>query len=213
VNGKEGPDIESPLFGYQNLMNLGALCSFLHVEGFDLAAPEAHRAIGSLRGVKRRQEFLGNLNGAPVYSDFAHHPTAVRYTFASFRELFGDRRYIVVFDPATNSNARNIFEEEYSRLFAEADLFFIGKPAKAAGLTEEEKFNPERLCASINRMKGYPAARHLPEADQMVEALRAEADKESVVIVMSNGGFGGFFGKLAQYLQTRVGEGHEKKTL
>jgi len=198
----ESPEFESLLFGDQNLMNLGALCAFLHTEGFDLSSEPVRTTIAGLRGVKRRQEFLGYLNGAPVYSDFAHHPTAVRYTFAAFRDLFGAKRYIVVFDPATNSNARNIFEEEYVRLFAEADLFFIGRPAKAAGLSEEEKFNPERLCAAINRVKGYLAARYLPEADQIVEALCAEADTESVIIVMSNGGFGGFFGKLAPYLET-----------
>ncbi len=208
----ETPEFESPLFGEQNLMNLGALCAFLHIEGFDLSSPEVSAAIRGLHGVKRRQEYLGLLNGAPVYSDFAHHPTAVRYTFASFRELFGAKRYIVVFDPATNTNARNIFEEEYARIFTEADLFFIGKPAKTSGLSEEEKFNPERLCAAINRLKGYPAARFTPEVDQIIDALRTEANKESVVIVMSNGGFGGFFGKLVPYLQTRVGEGHEKKT-
>ncbi len=200
IGEKETPEFASPLFGEQNLMNLGALCSFLHLEGFDLFSDEVHEAVRNLRGVKRRQEFLGHLNDAPVYSDFAHHPTAVRYTFAAFRDLFDGKRFVIVFDPATNTNARNIFEEEYARIFAEADLFFIGKPAKTTGLLEEEKFNPERLCASINRLKGYPAARHLPEADQIIEALRAEADKESVIIVMSNGGFGGFFGKLAPYL-------------
>ncbi len=196
----ESAELESPLFGEQNLMNLGALCAFLHLEGFDLSSPEVSAAVRGLRGVKRRQEFLGHLNGAPIYSDFAHHPTAVRYTFAAFRELFDGKRFIIVFDPATNTNARNIFEEEYSRIFAEADLFFIGKPAKTSGLSEEEKFNPERLCAAINRLKGYPAARFLPEPDDIVTALQAEADADSVVIVMSNGGFGGFFGKLAPYL-------------
>ncbi len=200
VNGKEGKEFKSPLFGDQNLMNLAALMAFIHLDLPELGHAAVAQAIAGMKGVKRRQEFLGDLNGAPVYSDFAHHPTAVRYTFDSFRSLFGAKRYIVVFDPATNSNARDIFEKEYATLFADADLFIIGKPAKVDSLKPEEKFNPERLCENINRVKGYPAARHLTEADQIIEVLRAEADKESVVIVMSNGGFGGFFGKLAPYL-------------
>ncbi|HSA34237.1 MAG TPA: Mur ligase family protein [bacterium] len=200
VNGKEGDEFKSPLFGDQNLMNLAALMAFVHNELPQLDHAAVAAAIAGMKGVKRRQEFLGHLNGAPVYSDFAHHPTAVRYTFDSFRSLFGAKRYIVVFDPATNSNARDIFEKDYATIFADADLFIIGKPAKADSLKPEEKFNPERLCAAINRVKGYPAARHITEADQIIEVLRAEADKESVVIAMSNGGFGGFFGKLAPYL-------------
>ena len=45
----------------------------------------ARRRAARFRGVKRRLEVVGRVNGVTVYDDFAHHPTAVAETIAAVR--------------------------------------------------------------------------------------------------------------------------------
>jgi UDP-N-acetylmuramate: L-alanyl-gamma-D-glutamyl-meso-diaminopimelate ligase len=44
------------------------------------------------------------------------------------------------------------------------------------------------------------AARHLPDVDGIVESVSAEARAGDLVVIMSNGGFGGIHGKLLKAL-------------
>ena len=45
-----------------------------------LSLQEIAKGLKTFSGVKRRQEIRGELNGAAIIDDFAHHPTAVRLT-------------------------------------------------------------------------------------------------------------------------------------
>ena len=46
---------------------------------------------------------------------------------------------------------------------------------------------------------GVPA-RHLPDIDTIVQTVAAEAQAGDLIVVMSNGGFGGIHGKLLKAL-------------
>jgi UDP-N-acetylmuramate-alanine ligase len=94
VNFKNGKrySFRSPMFGMQNLMNLGSMIAFLKCEGFDLKDKKLHEVIENMKGIKRRQELIGSINGGLVYSDFAHHPTAAKLTLESFLQFFPEKR-------------------------------------------------------------------------------------------------------------------------
>ncbi|MBR6244246.1 hypothetical protein IKR20_01585 [bacterium] len=189
---------ETPLFGMQNLMNLGALVSFLKCEGFDLKDAKILESIKNLKGIKRRQEYLGTINGGLVYSDFAHHPTAVRLTLESFIDFFPEKKINVVFDPATNSNGQNVFEKEYTEILKKADKVVIGFPPKAFKFPPENRFEPERVVATINAETPEKAV-YIKDVGDIVSWVREHSGKNTVTVVMSNSGFDGFFGKIAEF--------------
>jgi UDP-N-acetylmuramate: L-alanyl-gamma-D-glutamyl-meso-diaminopimelate ligase len=142
-------------------------------------------------GVARRQEVVGEFAGVIVIDDFAHHPTAVAGTLAALRARYPDRRLWGVFEPRSNTSRRRIFQGEYVTALATADRVIVGgvfqKPtdAVAAG----ELFSPEQLVEDLGR-RGV-AARSIGDSRAIAAAIAAEAAPGDVVVLMSNGAFGG----------------------
>ncbi|MCK5808153.1 hypothetical protein KAH37_04095 [bacterium] len=188
---------ETTLIGEQNVMNLLAVIALLWSENIlQTHGKEIATAIRQMKGIKRRQELIGSLNGALIYSDFAHHPTAMRYTLEGFFDRFPDKKICAVFDPATNTNGQNVFEEEYKTLLAKCDAVMVGFPPKRERFAPEKQFHPEQVCDAINRASGVEKAWYLPDVDVMIDKLQTLLCDEWIVVVMSNSGFFGFFGKI-----------------
>jgi UDP-N-acetylmuramate: L-alanyl-gamma-D-glutamyl-meso-diaminopimelate ligase len=198
VKFKDGKEFEfkTPFFGKQNLMNLGALVSFLKLEGEDLNSDTVKKAFLGMKGIKRRQELLGKINDGLIYSDFAHHPTAVDLTFDSFRDFFPEKEIYVIFDPATNSNNQNIFEDQYIEIFKKADKVVIGHPPKLDKFPPELRFSPQRVISSINSNAGKEKAFYLNNIEDIIKWVETNSSEKTVTVVMSNSGFYDFFTKI-----------------
>jgi UDP-N-acetylmuramate: L-alanyl-gamma-D-glutamyl-meso-diaminopimelate ligase len=139
-------------------------------------------------------EVRGEVAGVTVIDDFAHHPTAVRETLAAVRQRFGDRRVVAIFEPRSYTAQRREFQEPYRAALAAADRVVL------AGLFHPERYDegtgmdPAELAASI-RADGVEAD-YIPEVDRIVESVTRAARPGDVLLVMSNGGFGGIHEKL-----------------
>jgi UDP-N-acetylmuramate: L-alanyl-gamma-D-glutamyl-meso-diaminopimelate ligase len=190
--GKTLGTIELALLGEFNVRNaLAVLAAGLH---HDLAFSSIAEAMMSFRNVKRRLELKGNYNGVTVYDDFAHHPTAIKGTLHALRTKYPDRRILAIFEPRSNTTRRNIFQKELAECFADADVVFMSQIARLHLLSEDERLNPEQVMADI-RSKGKEAF-YLQDAEAISTKAAELAKPNDVVIVMSNGGFGGIHGLL-----------------
>jgi UDP-N-acetylmuramate: L-alanyl-gamma-D-glutamyl-meso-diaminopimelate ligase len=67
-----------------------------------------------------------------------------------------------------------------------------------SSLPKDERLSEDQLVADL-RASGV-AARHLPDVDTIVKAVSHEARPGDIVVIMSNGGFGGIHGKLLESL-------------
>jgi UDP-N-acetylmuramate--alanine ligase len=56
-------------------------------------------ALGTFSGVRRRFELKGIAAGVRVYDEYAYHPTSMTAAMNTLREIAGDGRLIVVFQP------------------------------------------------------------------------------------------------------------------
>jgi UDP-N-acetylmuramate: L-alanyl-gamma-D-glutamyl-meso-diaminopimelate ligase len=187
---------EMPIFGEQNVENaLAAIGVALRV---GLEVEEIAVGLRTFRGVRRRQQELGRPGGIIVLDDFAHHPTAVRATLAAVRTRFPDERVLALFEPRSNTSRRKIHEEAYARAFHLATEVIVARPHKAAQIPDGERLDPAQLAADI-AAQGTPA-RHLDEVGEMADAVKAWARKGDVVLLMSNGDFGGLGAKLLEVL-------------
>jgi hypothetical protein len=101
-------EIFFPMSGRHNLMNVLAVCTIALDEGVSPAV--LADGIAHFRGMRRRQEIRGDVNGVLVIDDFAHHPTAVRETVRAIADRWPERRVVAVFEPRSNSSRRKVFE-------------------------------------------------------------------------------------------------------
>jgi UDP-N-acetylmuramate: L-alanyl-gamma-D-glutamyl-meso-diaminopimelate ligase len=199
-DGAEWGRVETPLAGSFSIRNCLAVIAAADHVGAD---PEGVReGLRTFRSVRRRMEVRGEVRGVTVIDDFAHHPTAVRETLQAARQRYGDRRIVAVFEPRSYTAQRREFQAAYQAAFDYADSIII------AGL-----FHPERYDAStamdpdemVERWRGEgKEAHYIPRVDDIVDHLCDALAGGEVVMVMSNGGFGGIHEKLLDGLDCEV---------
>jgi UDP-N-acetylmuramate: L-alanyl-gamma-D-glutamyl-meso-diaminopimelate ligase len=186
----------SPLLGVHNVRNaLAAIAVGAHVGLGQGVLAEGLRAF---KGIKRRLETVGVAAGVTVLDDFAHHPTAVRETLSALRIGYPERRLWAVFEPRSASSCRRIFQADFAEAFGQADETIIAGVFRSS-LPESERLSPDQLVGDL-RSRGQ-RARHIPEVDEIVATIAAERRSGDVVVLMSNGGFGGIHGKLLRALE------------
>jgi UDP-N-acetylmuramate: L-alanyl-gamma-D-glutamyl-meso-diaminopimelate ligase len=186
---------ESPLLGIHNVRNaLAALAVGSHS---GLSAAELAGGLRSFKGIKRRLETVGVSRGVIVLDDFAHHPTAVHETLAALRTAYPSRRVWAVFEPRSASSCRRVFQDDFARAFGAADEVVIAAVFRSA-LPESERLSAEQLVDDL-RTKGQ-RARYIPDVDDIVRTIAAERREGDIVVLMSNGAFGGIHRKLLEAL-------------
>jgi UDP-N-acetylmuramate--alanine ligase len=68
-------------------------------------------AIHGYHGAWRRMELRGKFKGAPVFDDYAHHPTEIAATLQAFRERFPEKKILCVFEPHQVQRTAILFKE------------------------------------------------------------------------------------------------------
>jgi UDP-N-acetylmuramate: L-alanyl-gamma-D-glutamyl-meso-diaminopimelate ligase len=192
-----------PLLGEHNVRNaLAAIAIGVEV---GLEVEPLRTGLAEFKGVKRRLEVVGEARGVTIYDDFAHHPTAVEETLKAVRRASPGKRIWAIFEPRSASSCRRIFQDDFARAFAGADEVVIASVFRSS-LPPVERLSEEQLVGDLTS-KGVHA-RHLPDVDSIVTTVGREAREGDLIVVMSNGGFGGIHGKLLSALAGEAGPGN-----
>ncbi len=185
----------SPLLGVHNVRNaLAAIAVGNHV---GLTAADLADGLRAFKGIKRRLEVVGSAAGVTVMDDFAHHPTAVHETLSALRTGYPDRRIWAIFEPRSASSCRRVFQDDFARAFGAADEVVVAAVFRSS-LPESERLSAEQLVDDLRGRKQH--ARYIPAIDDIVRTVVDEHQGGDVVVLMSNGGFGGIHRKLLQAL-------------
>lgn len=185
-----------PVVGLHNVLN--ALAAIAAVEAAGVTPERALDALASFRGVKRRQEKLGEAAGVTVLDDFAHHPTAVRETCAGVRSRYRTGRLVAVFEPGTNTSKRSIFQEAYASAFDSADLIVVREPRKVENIPPSRRFSSRRLASDL-KGRGKEAVA-FADTEGIPEYLAGVLRESDIVLVMSNGSFDNVGARLLKML-------------
>ena len=189
-------DFTMALLGEHNVRN--ALAAIAVGADLGVGIDKLRSGLAEFKGVKRRLEVVGESKGVTVYDDFAHHPTAVDETLRAIRRAAPGRRVWAIFEPRSASSCRRVFQDDFARAFAGADQVVLASVFRSS-LPPEERLSESRLIEDLAR-QNVPA-RHLPTVDAIVAAVAGEAREGDVIVVMSNGGFGGIHRKLLDALR------------
>lgn len=197
ASGQHAPlAVDSRLTGRHNVYNLTCAAILARELGVDDASILS--GISRYAGVKKRQEWIGAVDGIDIYDDFAHHPTAVRETVRAIRARYPKRRIWGVFEMKSNTSRRAVFQHEYPQALAECDEVVLSAPWKKDDLPPEMLIDLPRVVADLNA-RGV-RARLVPSVDDIVDMMSRELKSGDVVLGMSGSAFGDLHHKLLRAL-------------
>lgn len=142
-------------------------------------SPQAvEQGLSLFSGVRRRMEYRGELNGAVIYDDYAHHPTEIRATLAAAREM-GFRFISCAFQPHTYSRTAAFFCD-FANAFGDADEVIF---ADIYAAREENVYGiTSRDLATVTK-KGY----YLPTPDLIAAHFKNIAAPDVMLLTMGAG--------------------------
>ncbi len=194
VAGEDAGEITIPLIGEYNVRN--ALGVIGLARGCGLTIEQIASGLATFRNTRRRLELIVERDGFILYDDFAHHPTAIAGTLRALRLRHPASRLRAIFEPRSNTTRRNIFQSQLADAFADADDVILAQIARLDQLDPTERLDTDQLLADIE--SHGTTATFLPDAAAIAEHVRSTTEEGDVVVVMSNGGFGGLVGELQQ---------------
>lgn len=199
INNKEeriGP-FHWSLMGRHNIQNaVGVIAMAMR---FGIPLQSIKKGLETFKGVRRRQEIKIERNDIILIDDFAHHPTSVKETIGAVKAHYPKRRLWALFEPRTATSRRNIFQEKYIDALKGADRVVIAGVYRPQQIEQEKIFSPSQLVRDLN-LNGHSAS-FIEEVDEIVDFLRESLSPRDIVLVMSNGGFGGIHEKLCYMLK------------
>jgi len=182
------------MLGQHNMFNaVAAVAAAAHV-GVPLSV--SCEALCAFKGVKRRLELLGTVNGVRIYDDFAHHPTAIKTTLEGLRQAMqagnAQGRLLVLIEARSNTMKMGYHQDTLAASLDAADsVLWYRNPTATLD-----------LVAIGKAMKGNFA--EMSDTTAMIEWVAANAQSGDHVVIMSNGGFEGIHARLLKRLAASV---------
>ena len=139
---------------------------------------------------------------SPWWTNFAHHPTAVRATIAAIRARFPGRRLWAAFEPRSNTSRRRLHQAEYVEALAGATCVALKVREPHDMVPADQRLDAQQVVADL-RARGVDALAET-DVDRLVWFVADGVRPGDVVLVMSNGAFGGFIDRLLTALRRPV---------
>lgn len=177
------------LLGTHNTANgLAALIASYHA-GIELDSAIQH--LSTFPGVKRRMEVIAQNDSTTVYSDFAHHPTAIKTTLEGIRKHVGTECVLAVIEPRTHTMSLGTLRKELKECCLAADeVIWFQSPRIQWNL--DELILGAKIPMKITS-----------DIDSLVSELCGRNKQKTHIVIMSNGAFGGIYGKIVNQLKPR----------
>jgi UDP-N-acetylmuramate: L-alanyl-gamma-D-glutamyl-meso-diaminopimelate ligase len=128
----------------------------------------------------------------------------VQETLDGIRERYADRRVIAVFEPRSNTSRRNIHQMPYVNALREVKHVFIRIPEPHDKVPVDEQLDVQAIVEDL-QAQGVDAHAS-KDVGELVGMVTNEARRGDLVLVMSNGAFGGFIPKFMERLRARLNE-------
>lgn len=182
------------LAGRHNLQNAAAAANVAGLLG--ASAEAVAQALASFRGVKRRMEVFLEHGNIIFVDDFAHHPTAIAGTIAAARERWPGRRLVVAFEPRSNTTVTNRFQGDLTESLTGADEVWLGPIYRSERIPEDERLDRAAVCEHLCAQGGQ--ASYEDDIEVLARELVDNVDGETLVLILSNGAFGGLYAHLSR---------------
>ena len=152
LRGELLEEFELHVPGMHNVLNATAAVAV--GIGLEIAPSRVRQALAEFRGVDRRFQLKGRVDGVSVVDDYGHHPTEIQATLAAARQC-GFRRIHVLFQPHRYTRTQALLNE-FGAAFEAADSVLVldiypASEPPIAGV------NGEAVAQRIQKLGGLPA--------------------------------------------------------
>ena len=190
LDGKKVASVNWSLHGSHNRMN--ALAAIAAAQHAGVPVELSCEALAEFKGIKRRLEVRGVVDGITVYDDFAHHPTAIAETLTAMSEVKAAGKVFAILEPRSNTMRMGIHKESLSGSWQQADEVCL--------------YQPEGLDWNLNDVVLHSSvpAKIFSNTDEIIEYVQAQAKSGDHVLIMSNGGFEAIHQRLLDALEKQL---------
>lgn len=150
----------------------------LGLEFADIAA-----ALKSFKGVGRRFQLMGQVDGATIVDDYAHHPTEVAATLRAARQTDAGR-VIAVFQPHRYTRTK-FLHKEFGGAFGDADLIIINE-IYSAGEEPIEGVTADLIVREVKERTASPVI-YIRNMEEIVDFLVHEARPGDLIMTLGAG--------------------------
>ena len=162
--------------GEFNIQNALAAVVLSDLHGSNPQAAE--KALAEFSGAEGRFTYTGKYNGAKVYADYAHHPSAVRVTVEAARKIPAKKLWIC-FQPLTHSRVRGFFNDFVDAL---KDVRPIMMSEIYDDRERDKSISSKDICDRINELGGE--ALYFPTNEDLEAHLRTILEPGDVLLIM-----------------------------
>ncbi len=166
---------------------LNALAGIAVARRFQIPLASIQKSVQSFKGTWRRFEYIGNFNEAKVFTDYAHHPTAIHATLTAAKSFYPKHRLVVVFQPHSYDRTDKLFNE-FLDAFREADMLRLVDVYDVAGRDTAKKANSKDLIAHLS----HPASKYIGSLDELRADLEKEITQHDILVIMGAGDIDAF---------------------
>ncbi len=139
--------------------------------------------LASFKGASRRMEYKGEINGACIYDDYAHHPTEIAATLKAVKQR-GFDRIICIYQPHTYSRTKGLYQD-FIKSLRLADItvmadIYAAREADTLGVSSEQ------LAKDIGN-----GALYFDSFEKISDWVKANARDGDIVLTMGAGNITG----------------------
>jgi UDP-N-acetylmuramate: L-alanyl-gamma-D-glutamyl-meso-diaminopimelate ligase len=184
-------------YGKYNIRN--ALAATAILNELEVSEDDIREGLESFTGVRRRLQLRSRIKEIRIFEDFAHHPTAVKEALQTVREAFHPERIWAIYEPRSATSRRKVFQREIAEALGAADCIVLPDLFKPEKIPESERLDENRLIEDL-RLAGR-AAWNMETVENIIRKVCEEIRSGDLIVIMSNGGFGGICEKLPAALE------------
>ncbi|MGV8146038.1 MAG: UDP-N-acetylmuramate--L-alanine ligase [Alkaliphilus sp.] len=172
-------DFELNVRGIHNVYNTLASIATAHILGI----PNSKLVDVSelYKGIHRRFEFKGNIKGAKIYDDYAHHPVEIKATLSAAKK-FAKGDIWCIFQPHTYTRTRSLLKD-FSTSFDLADHLIMADIYAAREIDDGTIHSKNIVELTKNNIDSL----YIQDFDEIVEYIYNNIKANDIVITMGAG--------------------------
>ena len=139
------------------------------------------KALSNYVGVKRRFTYLGKLNDAYIYDDYAHHPTEILATLSAANQI--SHNVVIAFQPHRYSRT-NILMKDFVKVLSKIKKLYILKTYSAG---EKIIKNATSKALVKKLLENKKEVKYIEKEESLNDLLIQQTKVKSVIIFMGAG--------------------------
>lgn len=170
-----------PVSGIHNIY--AASAAFNLGINLGIEAGKIEKSLKTFPGIGRRMELLGEVSGAKIFSDFAHHPTAVKVATEQLKKEYPEKDIWIVYQPHMFSRTKALFKE-----FVQV---FKSLPAKGIAVidiypsreVDTGMIHSKDLVEAVND----PKVEYTQDLESFINQMKKYLSEKDIVVFMGAG--------------------------